>query len=112
MGQGEDLSHGPSCSLFREVTKDRLSRCSTAAKGNGNTDFSTASTRASESFFCLISLGSEAHAVALLGCPPSCLPSSFPAVIPEFGSFQLNLREGRRPQPIWKNSGGAGERLT
>lgn len=51
VGQGEDLSHGPSCSLFREVTKDRLSRCSTAAKGNGNTDFATALTRASESLF-------------------------------------------------------------
>jgi len=29
-------------------------------------------------------------------------------VISEFGSFQLNLREGRRLQAIWKNSGGTG----
>ena len=42
MGQGEDLSQGPSCTLFREVIKDRLSQCSAAAKGNGNTNFSIA----------------------------------------------------------------------
>lgn len=51
MEQREDLSQGPSCTLFRDVIKDGLSQCSSAAKGNRNTNFSTTVTRVSESFF-------------------------------------------------------------
>lgn len=73
MGQGEDLSHSLSCTLFREVIKDHLSQSSAAAERSGNADSSTSSTRVSGSF-CFISMGSEDGVVMLLGCPPPTLP--------------------------------------